>query len=229
MTHKQDLEIIMTSEKPIIAVLGGTGNEGPGLAMRWANAGYKIIIGSRQQEKAEATAVKLNEKLGIDTIIGMENTAAAQAADINVLTVVASAHQPALKGLKHALQGKILVDATARLSFPDLKPPVPPSAAEIAQEILGPGATVVAAFQNVPAHALRKLDEPVPSDVLVCSDDVEAAEQVIKLAKDGNMGAYYAGKLANSITVESLTSLLIVMNKHHKVKTASIGITGIEK
>jgi len=86
---------------------------------------------------------------------------------------------------------------------------------------------VVAAFQNVPAHALKKLDQPVPSDVLVCSDHVVAAEQIIQLAKDGRMGAYYAGKLANAITVESLTSLLIVMNKHHKVKTASIGITGI--
>jgi len=218
----------MTSKRPIVAVLGGTGNEGPGLAMRWANVGYKIIIGSRQQEKAEDTAAALNQRLGIETITGMQNTDAAQTADISVLTVVASAHQPALNSLKDALQGKILVDATARLSFPNLNPPTPPSAAEIAQEILGPGVRVVAAFQNVPAHALRDLDQPVPSDVLVCSDDLTAAKQVIQLARDGNMGAYYAGKLVNAITVEGLTSLLIVMNKHHKVKTASIGITGID-
>ena len=217
----------MKTTKPIIAVLGGTGNEGPGLAMRWANSGYKIIIGSRQKEKAETTAVELNQKLGIETITGMQNADAARSADINVLTVVASAHQPALEGLKDALQGKILVDATARLSFPDLKPPEPPSAAEIAQQILGPDVRVVAAFQNVPAHALRDLDQPVPSDVLICSDDLEAATQVIKLAKDGNMGAYYAGKLSNAITIEGLTSLLIVINKHYKVKTASVGITGI--
>jgi len=223
------MEIKMTSAKPVIAILGGTGNEGPGLALRWAHAGYKIIIGSRQREKAEVTAAELNDKLGIDTVSGMENTAAAQAADINVLTVMASAHRPALESLKDVLQGKILVDATARLSFPDLKPPAPPTAAEIAQEILGPGVKVVAAFQNVPAHALRKIDEPVPSDVLVCSDDFEAAQQVIELAKAANMGAYYAGKLANAITVEGLTSLLVVMNKHHKVKTASISITGIDK
>ena len=217
----------MTLADPIIAILGGTGNEGPGLALRWANAGYKIIIGSRQREKAEATAADLNEKLGVDTISGMENAAAAQAADINVLTVMASAHQSALESLKEALQGKILVDATARLSFPDLKPPAPPAAAEIAQEVLGPGVKVVAAFQNVPAHTLQKVHEPVPSDVLVCSDDMDAAQQIIQLAKAGNMGAYYAGKLANAITVEGLTSLLVVMNKHHKVKNASIGITGI--
>jgi len=217
----------MSSQKPLIAVLGGTGNEGPGLALRWANAGYKVIIGSRQKEKAETTAAELNHKLGIETISGMQNADAVRTADISVLTVVASAHQAALESLKDVLQGKILVDATARLSFPDLKPPAPPSAAEIAQQILGPGVRVVAAFQNVPAHALRLLDQPVPSDVLVCADDLEAAEQVIQLAKGGNMGAYYAGKLANAITVEGLTSLLIVMNKHHKVKTASIGITGI--
>ena len=132
-----------------------------------------------------------------------------------------------MEELKDALDGKILVDATARLSFPNLKPPEPPSAAEIAQNILGPGVRVVAAFQNVPAHALRDISEPVPSDVLVCSDDLDAAQQVIQLANDGKMGAYYAGTLANAITVEGLTSLLIVMNKHYKVKNASIGITGI--
>ena len=218
----------MTIQKPVIAVLGGTGNEGPGLAMRWAHAGYKVIIGSRQADKARTTATELNQKLGINTIVGEENADAARSADICVLTVVASAHQPALEGLKDALDGKILVDATARLTFPKLNPPEPPSAAEIAQKILGPGVRVVAAFQNVPAHALREVNEPVPSDVLVCSNDIDAAQQVIQLAKDGNMGAYYAGTLANAITVEGLTSLLIVMNKHYKVKNASISITGVK-
>ena len=219
----------MTSSKPVIAVLGGTGNEGPGLAMRWAHAGYKVIIGSRKQEKAEATAAELNEKLGIDTITGMDNDSAARAADICVLTVVASAHDPALEGLRDALQGKILVDATARLTFPSLKPPAPPSAPEIAQQILGEGVRVVAAFQNVSAHALRDLEKPVQTDVLVCADDKDAAQQVIELARGGAMGAYYAGKLASAITVEGLTSLLIVMNKHYKIKTASVQITGIDR
>jgi NADPH-dependent F420 reductase len=217
----------MRETKPVIAVLGGTGNEGPGLALRWAKAGYKVIIGSRKNEKAAATASELNEKLGIDTITGLENSEAAKAAAISVLTVNASAHEPALKSLVDALQGKILVDATARLSFPGLEPPAPPSAAEIAQEILGPDVRVVGAFQNVPAHALRNLDEPVPSAVLVCADDVEAAEQVIALAQDGEMQAYHAGKLANAITVEGLTSILIRLNKKYKVTEASIGITGI--
>jgi len=217
----------MNDPKPTIAILGGTGNEGPGLALRWANAGYKIVIGSRQREKAETIAAELNQILGIETVIGMQNADAARAADISVLTVVSAAHQSALESLKDALQGKILVDATARLSFPNLKPPVPPAAAEIAQEILGPGVRVVGAFQNVPAHALRDLEKPVPSDVLVCADDLEAAQQIIQLTQNGGMGAYYAGRLANAITVEGLTSMLSVMNKYHKAKSASISITGI--
>jgi len=217
----------MTNNKPTLAILGGTGKEGPGLALRWADAGYKIIIGSRQAEKAQRTAVELNEKLGIDTITGLQNDDAARAADISVLTVVATAHESALKGLVDALQSKILVDATARVDFRDPKPPAAPAAGEIAQQILGPGVKVVAAFQNVPAHALKQLGQPIPSDVLICSDDAEAAQKVIQLAEDAGMKAYFAGRLANAITVEGLTAILISINKHYKVKTASIGITGL--
>lgn len=217
----------MTEENPIIAVLGGTGKEGPGLAMRWAAAGYKIIIGSRQLDKAVKTAKELNEALGIDTIIGLENNDAARVADISVLTVVQSAHQSALMGLKDALKEKILVDATARVEFRNPKPPLPPAAAEIAQEILGPDVKVVAAFQNVPAHALRNIHEPITSDVLVCADDLTAGLKVIQLAEAAGMKAYYSGDLANAVTVEGLTAVLININKHYKTMTASIRITGI--
>lgn len=213
---------------PTLAILGGTGKEGPGLALRWAHAGYKVIIGSRQAEKAAATAKELNERLGITTIEGLENAEAARMADICVLTVVQAAHQEALTGLKEALQGKILVDATARVDFRDVHPPEPPAAALTAQNILGPGARVVAAFQNVPAHALKKdLDQQIQTDVLVCSDDVEAAQQVIRLAADGGMRAYYAGGLENAIVVEGITALLISINKHYGSKTASIAVAGI--
>jgi NADPH-dependent F420 reductase len=217
----------MTEGKPIVAVLGGTGKEGPGLAMRWAKSGYKIIIGSRQLEKAVKTAKEINEKLGIDTIIGLENKDAAKVAEICILTVVQSAHESALVGLKDALRGKILVDATARVNFRDPKPPLPPSAAEIAQEILGPDVTVVAAFQNVPAHALRNIKEPISSEVLVCADDLSAGLKVIKLAEDAGMDSYYAGPLMNAVIIEGLTAVLISINKHYKTKTASIKITGI--
>jgi len=213
---------------PTIAILGGTGKEGPGLALRWLAAGYSIIIGSRQLEKAQATAAELNARMNTDCALGLENSNAARQADICVLTVMAEAHQPALEGLKDALQGKILVDATARVDFRDPRPPSPPSAARIAQDILGPGVRVVAAFQNAPAHSLKKnLDKPIATDVLVCADDLEAAERVIELAKAGGMRAYYAGGLDNAVVVEGITSLLISINKHYGSKTATIHVAGL--
>ena len=214
---------------PTIAILGGTGKEGPGLAMLWAWAGYPIIIGSRQLEKAQKTASELNEILNLDTISGLENSEAVRLADICVLTVVQSAHQAALKSLIEHLQGKILVDTTARVDFRDPKPPEPPAAARTAQDILGANVRIVAAFQNVPAHVLRKnLGEPIQTDVLVCSDDEEAAKIVVQLAQAVGMKAYHAGNLDNALVVEGLTALLISLNKFYGVKTASIGVTGLE-
>lgn len=217
------------TEKQLIAILGGTGKEGPGLAMRWAHAGYEIIIGSRQTEKAEATAKEIREKMGLETITGLANDEAARKADISVLTVVQSAHEAALSGLVDALQGKILVDATARVEFRDPKPPTQPSAGRIAQDILGEGVRVVAAFQNVPASALKKnLDKPVQTDVLVCADDVTAAEEVISLADAGGMRAYYAGGLDNAVVVEGITALLIAANKHYGGH-GTIQLVGLDK
>jgi hypothetical protein len=219
----------MSENLPVIAILGGTGKEGPGLALRWASAGYRILIGSRQLEKAQAVASDLNQQLGIHTITGMANNVAAREADISVLTVVFTAHQSAVESLRDDLLGKILVDATARVDFRDPKPPSPPAAARAAQDILGPGVRVVAAFQNVPAHLLKKnLGGSLDTDVLVCSDDIPAAQQVMALAQAGGMRAYYAGGLDNAVVVEGLTSILISLNKYYGIKTASIGITGIE-
>jgi NADPH-dependent F420 reductase len=224
----------MTEQKPspvpTLAIIGGTGKEGPGLAARWALAGYPVIIGSRQAEKAAATAADLNQRLGIHSIAGMENAAAIRMADVCVLTVVQSAHESAIESLREVLQGKILVDATARVDFRDPRPPTPPSAGRVAQQKLGPGVRVVAAFQNVPAHTLQKrLGEPLDVDVLVCADDVQAAGEVIRLAEAGGMRAYYAGDLDNATIVEGLTALLISINKHYRVKTASITVTGVDR
>ena len=170
----------------------------------------------------------MNEELNLDSVIGMENGQAAREADICILTVEQSAHQAALAGLKDALQGKILVDATARVDFRNPKPPTAPAAAEIAQKILGNSVPVVAAFQNVPAHALRRnLGEMLATQVIVCSNDEQAAEEVIDLAQGGGMKAYYGGTLTNAIVVEGLVSVLISMNKHYGIKTASIAVTGL--
>lgn len=218
----------VTENKPVLAILGGTGKEGPGLALRWAQVGYQVLIGSRLAEKAQATAAEINAQLGSDNVRGMENEHAALQADIAVLTVVQTAHQEALLSVREALQGKILVDATARVDFRQPRPPEPPAAAKQAQDLLGSGVRVVAAFQNVPAHVLKKdLGKSIATDVLVCADDPLAAQEVIRLAEAGGMQAFYAGGLENALVVEGLTALLISLNKYYGVKTASIGITGI--
>ena len=224
---------IMSAEKslttlPIIAIIGGTGKEGPGLAMRWAKAGYPIIIGSRQAEKAQATAAELNARLGIQNIRGMENSTAARAADICVLTVIYTAHQAVVESLKDDLQGKIVVDATARVDFREPKPPTPPPAARLAQDKFGKDVRVVAAFQTVPASVLsRDLDQPIEIDVLVCSDDVQAAEEVLQLARAAKMQAYYAGGLENAIVVEGLAAIMISLNKYYGSHDAAVRIAGI--
>jgi NADPH-dependent F420 reductase len=220
----------MPTPLPTIAIIGGTGKEGTGLALRWAAVGYTIVIGSRNLDKARLAAETINSKLGIETVIGMTNVDAVRKSVICVLTVVLSAHQQTIENLKEAVNGKILVDATSQVDYHEPRPPDSPCAGQQAQAILGPTARVVAAFQNVPAQSLyMAVGQSMDADVLVCSDDLEAAEQVIALARAAGMRGYYAGRLANAIVVEGLTSILISMNKHYKVKNASIRVSGIVK
>lgn len=215
-----------------LAIIGGTGALGAGLALRWAQAGYEVIIGSRTAEKAQAAAAELNAELGQTEgqITGMENAAAVAAAELAILTVEQDAHASALNSVKGALQGKILLDATARLSFPAPTPPAAPAAARQAQELLGDGVRVAAAFQTVPAVALRKnIAEPLDSDVLVCADDMTAAEAALELVQAAGLTGYFAGALDNAITVEGLTSILVSMNKHYKSRHGTIKVAGIPK
>ncbi|HBY98742.1 MAG TPA: NADPH-dependent F420 reductase [Chloroflexi bacterium] len=224
----------MTNVKPTIAIIGGTGNEGAGLALRWANAGYPIIIGSRSAERATIRAKELNRSLHSEQddapIRGLENKAAAAASEIVVVTVPYAGHAAILDEIAPFVQAKIVVDATV-----PLKPPkvavvtVPPagSASQEAQAILGPGASVVTAFQNISAENLQDLDRQMDTDVLVCGDDKEAKQRVIELIKDLGMRGLDVGPLANAIVVEGLTSLLIAINRRYKAHGAGIRITGI--
>lgn len=218
----------MMEKKPVISIIGGTGNLGTGLAKRLAVKGYKVILGSRSEEKAEKSAAELKQALGVDLIHGMPNPEAVRGGDLIILTVVQSAHEAALKSLKEDLQGKILVDATARIKFPNPKPPQPPSAPRRAQTLLGEGVRVVAAFQNVAAQSFADLEKELESDVLVCADDQEAARQVIDIIVDLGMQAYYAGDLDAANTVEGLTALLVNINKYNDIHHASIQVTGGE-
>jgi NADPH-dependent F420 reductase len=212
-----------------IGILGGTGKLGPGLAARLATAGYHVLIGSREADKAQRIAAGVNDRLGAEVVRGFENSQVARRADICVLTVKSTAHEPALQGLKDMLEGKVLVDATARVDFRNPKPPAPPSAPRIAQGILGPKVRVVGAFQTVPAPRMEE-DPSVPLDldVLVCADDLRAAEETIKIAQSIGLNGYYAGGLDNAIVAEGLTALLIGMNRHYNSAHGSVRIVGIE-
>lgn len=214
-----------------IAVLGGTGNEGPGLALRWAKSGrYNVIIGSRQTEKGQRVAAELNEKIGQDLLEGMSNEEAAQAAEICVLTVPYAAQGPTLTALRDLLQGKILIDVTVPLLPPKVaRVNVPPglSAGQEAQAILGEGVRVVSAFQNVGAAHLAEDESHIDCDVLICGDDKAAKAEAIALAEAAGMRGIDAGPLQNAVVVEGLTSVLIGINIRHKVKASGIKITGI--
>ncbi|GAB4543235.1 MAG: NADPH-dependent F420 reductase [Anaerolineae bacterium] len=215
-----------------IAVIGGTGNEGPGLALRWARSGrYQVIIGSRQREKAERVAAELNARLGEELVRGLPNPEAAAAADLVVLTVPYSAHLPTLESIRAGLAGKVLVDVTVPLQPPHVsRVHIPPggSACAEAQALLGDQVRVVAAFQNVGAAHLSEPDHPIDCDVLVCGDDREAKAEAIALAEAAGMRGLDAGPLQNAVVVEGLTPVLIGINIRHKVKGAGIRITGLE-
>lgn len=213
-----------------IAVLGGTGKEGSGLAMRWAQNGYHVIVGSRDAERAASRAAEMNQQLGGDYLSGMDNAAAATAADMVVLSVPYTAHKSTLEGVKVQLVGKVLVDLTVPLNPPKVRTvhlPEGKSAALEAQEYLGESVRVVAAFQNVSAEKLVDPDYVVDCDVLICGNDESAKADVIKLAEAAGMKGIDAGLLANAIAIESLTPVLLYINKKYSVKGSGIRITGL--
>ncbi|MDD3885199.1 MAG: NADPH-dependent F420 reductase [Gallionella sp.] len=215
---------------PVIGVLGGTGKEGGGLAYRWAHAGYPVFIGSRSPEKAVDAAAEMNKELGIDSVRGGSNPDAAAAAQIVVLTVPFAAQKPTLTEVQAALKGKILVDVTVPLVPPKVNRvqlPENGSAVEAMQKMLGAEVRVVSAFQNVSAHQLKDLAHVTECDVLVCSDDPAASDEVIKLVHAAGLRGWNCGVLANSVVAEGMTSILIVLNQRYKVHSAGIRITGI--
>ena len=216
----------------MLAVLGGTGPEGFGLAVRWAAAGYDVTLGSRVAERAAEKAAELTAMGSGWRVQGMENLAAAARGEIVALTVPYVAHQPTLAAVRLALQGKILIDVTVPLVPPKVSRvqlPAGKSAGEEAQALLGDGVRVVSAFQNISASHLVDLKHEIDCDVLVCGDDADAREAVVRLAVAAGMVAWHAGPLANAVAVESLTPVLISLNRRYKVPNSGIRITGIPR
>jgi NADPH-dependent F420 reductase len=212
----------------ILAVLGGTGQQGGALAQRWARAGHAVVIGSREASRAEAKARDILARVPGARVSGSDMAGAAGAAQIVVLSVPYAVHAATLAAIKDWVQGKLVVDVTVPLVPPRVaRVQLPPegSAAMAAQAALGPGVKVVSAFQNVAAHLLEK-DGPVACDVLVCGDDKDAREEVVALARAAGMRGFHAGSLANSAAAEALTSVLIFMNGRYRT-TAGIRLTGL--
>lgn len=214
----------MMQDKPTIAVIGGTGDLGSGLARLWSAAGYPVVIGSRDKTKAEAAARKLGSALR-----GEDNRAAAQAGDIVVLSVPYASHDAIIEEIKPGVAGKIVVDAVVPLVPPKVSVvqlPAEGSPALAAQRMLGAGVRVVSAFHNVGAKKLHG-GEKVDCDVLVFGDDPEARERVIALAEVVATRGIHGGGLANSVAAEALTAVLIAINRRYKVPGAGIRITGL--
>lgn len=223
----------MSDTAPLsIAILGGTGKEGKGLAYRWAQAGYKILIGSRTLQKAVDAAEEINGMLGDQAQVkGLENIQAAHQADIAVLSVPYAAHQATLESVKDVLQGKLLIDVTAPLVPPKVSTvqmPKAGSAAQEARQTLGAGVEVCAAFQNI-SHELLLGDHYIECDVLVTGTSKDARARTIMLVEAAGLTGWDAGPIENSVVVEGLTSVLIGINKKYGSTHAGIKITGIEK
>ena len=213
-----------------IAILGGTGDLGTGLAIRWSKAGHKIIIGSRTQAKADKAVANLKEISPETPAEAMENPQAAAAGEIIVLTVPAEHQLSTLETVRDGLQGKILIDVTVPLIPPrvgTVQLPEEGSAGKRAQDLLGKNVQVVTAFQNVAAHLLQK-EVVVECDVLVAGNKRAARNKVIELAEKAGMRAWHAGPIENSAAAEALTSILIQINRRHDISHSGIKIVGQE-
>ena len=216
------------NDRETIAILGGTGDLGTGLAIRWSRAGYRIIIGSRTLPKAERAVAKLHAISPDTPAVPMENADAAAAGDIVVLTVPAEHQLSTLAGVKAALAGKILIDVTVPLVPPKVGTvQLPPegSAGKRAQDLLGEEVMVVTAYQNVAAHLLQE-DVRIECDVLIAGNKKVARDKVMQLTEEAGMTGWHAGPIENSAAAEALTSILIQINRRHDISHSGIKIVG---
>jgi hypothetical protein len=212
-----------------IAVVGGTGKEGQGLALGWARAGQEVLIGSRALERAVQAALAINREVGRTAATGMLNREAAAAGEIVVLTVPYDAHEKTLLDIREAVRGKILVDVTVPIDPQNprrLRIPSDGSATEEAQALLGPETRVVAAFQNISYTHLSQ-GEAIACDVLTCGGDAQARQEVIRLAGLLGLRGLDAGPARNARVVEGLTVVLMEINRRYKVRGAGIRVTGL--
>jgi hypothetical protein len=220
------------SALPTLAILGGTGKEGKGLAFRWCKAGYRVILGSRSADRAAGSAQELQDLLGEGMHpTGATNLDAASTAEVVVLTVPHSAHREILESIKPAMSGKLLIDATVPLeagSPTRVHAPPAGSAAQEARLILGDNTQIAAAFHTI-SHEHLFRGEPIECDVLVTGTTAEARALTLSLVAAAGLQGWDAGPLENSAVSEGLTSVLIHINKKYGSRHAGIRITGAKQ
>lgn len=212
-----------------IAILGGTGKEGAGLATRWAIAGHSIIIGSRDPARAHDKAVELRDKAHKIPIVGHSNAEAAALGDVVVIALPATGLTATLPEVRDACRGKVVISTVVPLTFggPRLfTPPPEGSAAEQVQALL-PESRVTAAFHHIAAHELSSTDHAIECDLLLCGGDAEAKNVVTELGRAMGLRSLDVGPLTNAGPVEGITAVLATINRRYKLKNSGIKITGL--
>jgi NADPH-dependent F420 reductase len=222
----------LETDRPLLAFIGGTGPEGRGLALRFAAAGYSVVLGSRSAERAEGAAREIAGAARGANVEGRSNDMAAGQGDIAILTIPYAGLQDTLPPLAGALRGKIVVSAVAPVEFQEGRPvALRVDAGSAAQEVaqLLPDSRVVSAFQTVDAHQLGDLSVRPDTDVIVCSDDQDARREIVRLANDlEGVRGLSGGRLAASRYVEEVTALLITLNRIYKTHSG-VHFTGIDR
>ena len=218
---------------PSLAIIGGTGKEGSAIAARFAKAGVRVLIGSRDAMKAQNTANTLNAKFGVKNVEGYTNKDAAAKADVVLLAIPYDGMKPILEDIKSSMSGKIAINIASSLdaekkSRARIITPAGSITAEI-QQFFGEATKVVAAFQNISPEQLEKLDEKIETDVFVVGADREARDLVINLIKKVGIDAFDAGMIQNAVVVETMTAALIAINIRYKVKGAGIRLVGVPR
>ena len=222
----------MSNPNPSLAVIGGTGKEGSAIAMRFAKAGVKTLIGSRDAAKAQNMANTINSKFNIKNVEGYTNREATAKADIVLLAVPYDGMKPILEDIKPAAAGKVIVNIASSLDAEKKSRARINPAGSIAMEIqmfFGEGAKIVDAFQNISPEQLEKFDEKIETDVLVVGADRETRDMVIGLIKKVGIDAFDAGMIQNAVIVETMTAALIAINIRYKVRGAGIRLVGVPR
>ncbi len=212
-----------------ISIIGATGDMGYGLALRLIMAGHDVCIGSRQAEKAQEAAQRAKEATGKDNVVGMANPDACRRAELAVIAVPSAGHRATLETLKEDIGTTPVLDVTIPLAIKPIRfaPPAEGSNAQETKAILGENSRVASGFHTIAGEMLSDLANPVEGDLLVAGDDNELIDMILELGREMGLRGFNAGRLHHAVTLESLTPMLIGMNRRYGKRHIGIGIVGV--